>query len=61
MKRVTIIIVTVFPYNNIQKINKIQKMEEEEPIFEEEEVVWAKIRGYPWWPAYVCIYLRTDQ
>ena len=36
-------------------------MEEEEPIFEEEEVVWAKIRGYPWWPAYVHIYLRIDK
>lgn len=28
-------------------------MEDEEIIYEEEEVVWAKIRGYPWWPAYV--------
>lgn len=21
--------------------------------YEENEVVWAKIHGYPWWPAYV--------
>lgn len=28
-------------------------MEDEEIIFQEEEVVWAKIRGYPWWPAFV--------
>lgn len=28
-------------------------MQEEELIFEEDEVIWAKIRGYPWWPAYV--------
>jgi len=30
-------------------------MDEEEIIYEEEEVVWAKIRGYPWWPAFVYI------
>ena len=30
-------------------------MEEEDVIYEQEEVVWAKIRGYPWWPAYVFI------
>ena len=24
-------------------------------FFEEEEVLWAKIRGYPWWPAFVPI------
>jgi hypothetical protein len=23
--------------------------------YEENEVVWAKIHGYPWWPAYVKI------
>ena len=28
-------------------------MEDEDIIFEEEEVVWGKIRGYPWWPAFV--------
>ena len=22
-------------------------------IYEENEVVWAKIHGYPWWPAFV--------
>jgi hypothetical protein len=26
---------------------------DEEIIYEEDEVVWAKIRGYPWWPAFV--------
>lgn len=26
---------------------------EERQRFEEDEVVWAKIQGYPWWPAYV--------
>jgi hypothetical protein len=25
----------------------------EEDVFEEDEVLWAKIRGYPWWPSYV--------
>lgn len=29
--------------------------ENSEIIFEENEVIWAKIRGYPWWPAYVHI------
>jgi hypothetical protein len=24
-----------------------------EVAFEEDEVLWAKIRGYPWWPAFV--------
>ena len=26
-----------------------------EPVleYEENEVLWAKVRGYPWWPAYV--------
>ena len=28
-------------------------MDEEPIIYEEEEVLWAKIRGYPWWPAFV--------
>lgn len=23
------------------------------------EIVWAKIRGYPWWPAMVSIYNNT--
>lgn len=27
--------------------------ESQELIYEESEVLWAKIRGYPWWPAYV--------
>ena len=27
--------------------------EEEEVEYEEDEVLWAKIRGYPWWPAFV--------
>jgi hypothetical protein len=26
---------------------------EEEEIYEQDEVVWAKIKGYPWWPGYV--------
>lgn len=21
--------------------------------FQQKEVVWAKVKGYPWWPAYV--------
>lgn len=25
----------------------------ENDIYEEDEVVWCKIRGYPWWPGYV--------
>lgn len=29
--------------------------EEEELLYEEEEVLWAKIRGYPWWPAFVLL------
>lgn len=24
-------------------------------IYEDSEVLWAKIRGYPWWPAFVSI------
>lgn len=27
--------------------------DEGEVVYEEEEVLWAKIRGYPWWPAFV--------
>lgn len=27
--------------------------ESQDMIYEESEVLWAKIRGYPWWPAYV--------
>jgi hypothetical protein len=26
--------------------------------YEENEVVWAKIQGYPWWPAYVILCSR---
>ena len=26
---------------------------EEEVYYEEDEVLWAKVRGYPWWPAFV--------
>ena len=26
---------------------------EDEEIYEQDEVIWAKIKGYPWWPAYV--------
>lgn len=26
-------------------------------IYEDSEVLWAKIRGYPWWPAFVSIIL----
>ena len=26
-----------------------------EELYQQEEVVWAKFRGYPWWPAYVSI------
>jgi hypothetical protein len=35
--------------------------------FHPKEVVWAKVKGYPWWPAYVIInisrstnYLKTQ-
>jgi hypothetical protein len=31
----------------------MSREEEEEVLYEEEEVLWAKIRGYPWWPAFV--------
>jgi hypothetical protein len=31
------------------------EMDEEPIIYEEEEVLWAKIRGYPWWPAFVTL------
>lgn len=44
--------------NYIKFVVIIYKMiDEEKPddneVFEEDEVVWAKIKGYPWWPAYV--------
>lgn len=29
--------------------------ESQDLIYEESEVLWAKIRGYPWWPAYVLV------
>ena len=25
-------------------------------LYEENEVCWAKIRGFPWWPAYVLLW-----
>jgi hypothetical protein len=28
-------------------------MYDERVVYEMNEVIWAKIRGYPWWPAYV--------
>lgn len=30
-------------------------------VYEENEVVWAKIHGYPWWPAFVCVFLTIDR
>lgn len=35
-----------------------QYSSEEEVLFEEEEVLWAKIRGYPWWPAFVLLFVK---
>jgi hypothetical protein len=29
--------------------------------YEENEVLWAKIRGFPWWPAYVQSSLTKGQ
>lgn len=29
--------------------------------YEDSEVLWAKIRGYPWWPAYVLEVHTSDQ
>lgn len=34
--------------------------------YEEEQVVWAKIRGYPWWPGVIskvendCLLISSD-
>lgn len=28
--------------------------------FQPKEVVWAKVKGYPWWPAYVNITTSID-
>ena len=28
--------------------------------FKKGEVVWAKIRGFPWWPGMVRIQINTD-
>lgn len=36
-------------------------MTEERVVYDNNEVVWAKIRGYPWWPAYVCHPPYSDQ
>lgn len=33
-------------------------MSDERVVYEINEVVWAKIRGYPWWPAYVLLAVR---
>lgn len=29
--------------------------------FTPKEVVWAKVKGYPWWPAYVNNIIKTDK
>ena len=34
-------------------MEEIWEGEEEEIQFELREIVWAKITGYPWWPARV--------
>jgi hypothetical protein len=34
-------------------MEEIQESSEEEAVFELDEVVWAKITGYPWWPAVI--------
>lgn len=35
------------------KLDTHKMDESQDLIYEESEVLWAKIRGYPWWPAYV--------
>ena len=29
--------------------------------FYQKEVVWAKVKGYPWWPAYVLTNNNSDK
>jgi hypothetical protein len=35
--------------NFFKKIIKLYIMEK----YKEDEIVWAKVKGYPWWPAIV--------
>lgn len=34
-------------------MEELPESSEEEMQFSQEEVVWAKITGYPWWPALI--------
>lgn len=32
-----------------------------ESIFQQNQVIWAKINGYPWWPAYIKAEIKANQ
>jgi len=37
-------------------------MSKKEPQFVEDEICWAKVRGFPWWPAIIteCLPTKTS-
>jgi len=37
-----------------------EELSEESEIFEEDEVIWAKVKGHPWWPGFVYLFLIID-
>ena len=42
-------------------MDKKDKKSDSEEDFEVEEVVWAKVKGFSWWPAVVIQVFRTDK
>ena len=39
--------------------DEADEKDEEEPAWAEGDVVWAKVKNYPWWPAVICADPKT--
>lgn len=40
-------------YMDMMESESSSSVDPVDEVYEENEVVWAKIHGYPWWPAFV--------